>query len=298
MNDFPIRTSSLRKSYKDHDVLKGVDLEIPAGSIVGLIGTNGSGKSTLIKCLLGLLRIDSGVASVFGETPWDLSESAKERLGYVPQEIKLYPWMKVRQIIRYQSEWYESWDWSLTDRLVAEFELTEKQSVGSLSAGQVQRLMIILANGHRPELVILDEPVASLDPVGRRQFLRSLLHNDDDWSPTVLFSTHIMSDLERVASHVAVLQDGRITCFEELDDLKDRVKRLRISASKDLPETFSVEGALRSEINGRNALVAVPTVTDSLIDGLRTKWDAEVAVEDLNLEEIFLEMHDDRHGDS
>lgn len=293
MNDVPIRTRGLAKSFKDKQVLKSVDLEIPAGTIVGLIGTNGAGKSTLIKCLLGLLTIDAGEAEVFGETPWDLSEAAKERLGYVPQEIKLYPWMKLRQIIRYQSAWYENWDWELTDRLIQEFELPEKQSVGSLSPGQVQRLMIILANGHRPDLVILDEPAASLDPVGRRQFLRSLLHADDDWSPTVLFSTHIMSDLERVASHVAVMQDGRISCFEELDDLKDRVKRLRISAATDLPSTFRVEGALRTEVNGRNALVAVPAVSEALVDGLRSSWDADVSVEDLNLEEIFLEMHDE-----
>lgn len=293
MSDLPVQTRGLCKSFKDKQVLAGVDLQIPAGAIVGLIGTNGAGKSTLIKCLLGLLRIDSGVASVLGDTPWDLSEGAKERLGYVPQEIKLYPWMKVRQTIRYQAAWYETWDWELTDRLVSDFELPDKQTVGSLSQGQLQRLMIILANGHRPELLILDEPVASLDPIGRRQFLRSLLHADEDWSPTVLFSTHIMSDLERVASHVAVLQDGRITCFEELDELKDRVKRLRISSTADLPESFSVEGALRTEVHGRSALVAVPTVSESMIDLLKSRWDAEVSVEDLNLEEIFLEMHDE-----
>jgi ABC-2 type transport system ATP-binding protein len=109
----------------------------------------------------------------------------------------------------------------------------------------------------------------------------------------VLFSTHIMSDLERVASHVAVMQEGRISCFEELDQLKDRVKRLRIAASSDLPETFSVEGALRTEVHGRNALVAVPAVSESLVDSLKSRWDADVSVEDLNLEEIFLEMHDE-----
>jgi len=293
MSEFPIDIRGLRKSFKDKPVLNGVDLKIPPGSVVGLIGTNGTGKSTLIKCLLGLLRIDSGEAEVLGEDPWDLSESAKARLGYVPQEIKLYPWMKLRQTIRYQSAWYENWDWNLTDRLVSDFELPEKQTVGSLSQGQLQRLMIILANGHRPELLILDEPVASLDPIGRRQFLRSLLRGDDDWSPTVLFSTHIMSDLERVASHVAIMQDGRISCFEELDELKDRVKRLRIASSSDLPPTFSVDGALRTEVHGRNALVAVPAVSESLVDGLKSRWDADVSVEDLNLEEIFLEMHDE-----
>jgi ABC-2 type transport system ATP-binding protein len=158
----------------------------------------------------------------------------------------------------------------------------------------LQRLAIVLANGHRPDLLILDEPVASLDPVGRREFLKSLLEADDDWTPTVLFSTHIMSDLERVASHVAILQHGRITCFEELDRLKERVKRLRITAESELPPSLVIEGALRTEVSGRTALVAVTTVDDELLAGLKSQYQAEISVEDLNLEEIFLELHDEK----
>lgn len=293
MSESVIVTSGLRKSFDSNEVLRGVDLDIAPGSVVGLIGTNGSGKTTLIKCLLGLLRIDSGSATLLGSDSWELSNETKARLGYVPQDIKLYPWMKVEQVIRYHAAFYPEWDWPLVDGLVERFELTRTQRVSELSHGQVQRLAIILANGHRPELLILDEPVASLDPLGRREFLKSLLEIDDGWTPTVLFSTHIMSDLERVASHVAVLQEGRITCYEELDHLKDRVKRLRVTAASDLPETFSIQGALRTEISGCHALVAVASVDDQLLDGVRTEWDADVSVEDLNLEEIFLELHDE-----
>jgi ABC-2 type transport system ATP-binding protein len=150
----------------------------------------------------------------------------------------------------------------------------------------------VLALGHEPELLILDEPVASLDPTARREFLRTLLEIIDDPRRTILFSTHITSDLERVASRVAILRDGRIAFHGELDELKDRVKRLRIAANHDLPTSFAVPGALRCEVAGAVATASVDDFDEALVDDLRRTWHAEVSVQDLNLEEIFVEMHE------
>ena len=293
MTDSVISTQHLKKSFGSKDVLRDVDLKIPAGAVVGLVGTNGSGKSTLIKCLLGLLRASSGSIRVFGEDPWNLSMSAKNRLGYVPQIVKLYPWMKVKHIVAYTSAFYESWDSTWTETLLDRWELPRDHRIGPLSPGQLQKLALVLALGYRPELLVLDEPVASLDPVARREFLRSLLELCQHEQHTVLFSTHITSDLERVASHLAILKEGRIVLFDELDAVKDRVKRLRITAASHLPATFAVRGALRSEVAGNRALVAVADQDEHLVKELQDKWHADVAVEDLNLEEIFLELH---HG--
>lgn len=286
-----IYTQHLAKTFGSKQVLQDVNLTISQGAIVGLIGTNGSGKSTLIKCLLGLLRITRGSATIYGEDVWDLSAESKARLGYVPQEIRLYPWMLVRQIIAYTAAFYPKWDFQLTDRLVQEWHLSPTDRVGTLSPGQMQKLAIILALGHRPELLILDEPVASLDPLARRDFLKSLLEITQDEQHSVLFSTHITSDLERVASHVAVLRQGRIDFFDELDVLKDKVKRLRILAKVSLPSTFSIPGALRTEVDGTRALVAVSDLQPDTVSQLKSTWQAEVTVEDLNLEDIFLELH-------
>ncbi len=292
MNECIIKATNVHKRFGKTKVLTGVDLCVPRGAVVGLLGTNGSGKSTLIKCLLGLLRVDDGDVQTLAEDPWDLSADAKERLGYAPQEAKLYAWMKAGQVVEYTAAFYANWDARWVQDLMRRWEVEPEQRVGTLSTGQLQKLSLVLALGHRPELLVLDEPVASLDPKARREFLRSLLEITQDAQHTVLFSTHITSDLERVATHVAFLQGGRISFFGGLDELKEQVKRLRITAAADLPSTFAVPGAMRTEVDGRTALVAVPKANDHLLDSLRSQWQADVTVENLNLEEIFLELHD------
>jgi ABC-2 type transport system ATP-binding protein len=199
--------------------------------------------------------------------------------------------MTVRQQLTYASAFFPNWDPTFAAELVHRWDLPWDERVGPLSLGQKQRVAIVLALAHRPELLILDEPVASLDPAARRKFLESLTETAANAEQTILFSTHITSDLERVASHVAILKDGRIAVCEELDQLKDRVKRLRISAGEELPRSFAIGGALRTEIQGRSALVALASVDDGLVQELRTRWNADVSVEDLNLEEIFMELH-------
>jgi ABC-2 type transport system ATP-binding protein len=285
-----IETSELHKEFDDKQVLKGLDLSIEAGQVVGLLGTNGSGKTTLIKCLLGLLRPTSGTSSVFGEDSWDLSEAVKARLGYVSQEFALLPWMTVKSIAEYTGAFYERWDKPFVAELMTKWSLDDRDRVGALSVGQRQKLAVILAMGHHPELLVLDEPVASLDPVARRQFLQSLIEFTADEDNTILFSTHITSDLERVASHVAFLEDGKIGFSGELDELKQQVKRLRISAAQDIPAGFEVPGMIRSEIDGNFVLLTVREFQEGALESLSAELQATVTVEDLNLEEIFLEL--------
>lgn len=291
MNELVIDVSHLRKQFGSKVVLDDVNLQIPRGQITGLLGLNGAGKSTLIKCLLGLLRPTSGTATVLGKDAWYLEDDQKMRLGYVPQEVSLYPWMTVRQIVDYVSAFYSNWDQGWSNELLRRWELPLSDRFGPLSVGQKQKLALVLALGYRPELLILDEPVASLDPVARRWFLESILEMASDDQHTVLFSTHITSDLERVASHVALMKEGRVLFHDELDTLKDQVKRLRLEATSDLPSSFAVRGALRTEIQGRKAVVTVPSASAALLSELQDRWSAQIAVEDLNLEEIFLEMH-------
>jgi ABC-2 type transport system ATP-binding protein len=292
MSETMLDLRGVSKSFGHKPVLKEVDLSLSAGSVLGLVGKNGTGKTTLLKCALGLRHPQRGDVRILGEPAWELSAAGKERLGYVPQKIDLYPWMKIRQITAYTGAFYPRWNKALVERLLREWELNPEDRVGPLSVGQTQKLAIILALGHEPDLLVLDEPAASLDPVARRQFLETLL--DMVGARTVLFSTHITSDLERVADRVAVLKDGKIVYSGELDALKDSVKRLHVQAAAPLPNgSFRVPGMLHAKVTGNEAVVSVQDFTADLPERIAQQWSASVAVQDLNLEDIFLELH---HG--
>ncbi|MEX1232162.1 MAG: ABC transporter ATP-binding protein [Planctomycetaceae bacterium] len=291
MTDFAIRTGNLWKNFGSTQVLRGITLDIPAGTVVGLLGANGAGKSTLIKCLVGLLRPTMGKSELLGDDSLHLSAEVKERLGYVPQDIRLYSWMTVEQIIQYTSAYYPKWDQKLVEKLITNWDIPRTHRIGPLSPGQLQKLGLLLAMGPRPDLLILDEPVAALDPLARREFLRSLLEFAQEESKTILFSTHITSDLERVASHVVMLKSGEVNLYEELDALKDRVKRVRIVAEGDFPPSFEIPNAVQIEVTGKLAIATVVGADDALVSLLKQKWTATVSVEDLNLEEIFVELN-------
>lgn len=287
----PFELSGVTKHFGDKEVLCGTTLSLEPGSVTGLLGTNGAGKTTLLKCSLGLLKVSSGDARIFGEPSWDLSENSKARIGYVPQSPCLWPWIKVGQLIEYTSSFYPRWNHDKIHDIQTRWKLNDKDSVGTLSTGQVQRLAILLALGHSPELLILDEPAASLDPVARREFLEIIIDMAEPAGRTVLFSTHIVSDLERVADSVAVLRNGKIVYHGLIDELKERVRRVHVSASSILPATLDIPGTLHEEIRGREAVISLFGNTEESLTSVRERFSANIDVQELNLEEIFLEMN-------
>jgi len=291
MNEAPLILEGIEKGYRKKDVLRGVDLRLEPGATVGLLGKNGAGKSTLIKTALGLLRPQAGEARVFGERAWNMSDGVKARIGYVAQTTVGFAWMRVRELLDYTGAFYPGWDAALTARLVNEWELDPDDRCGKLSEGQRQKLAIIRAMGHSPDLLVLDEPVASLDPIARRQFLKHLIERNAAEGNTILFSTHITSDLERVAGQAALLKDGRIALHCELDELKERVCRLHIQAESPLPDPLPIPNRLRARVNGHNAAVTVRDFSEPQRQALASQLKAVISVEPLNLEDIFLELH-------
>ena len=285
-----LRIESLKKRYGSRPVLNGVNLSIPPGSVLGLLGKNGAGKTTLLKCALGLVHADGGEIRLLGEDVRELSDTAKARIGYVPQEIAGYLWMRAGQLLQYTSAFYPKWNKSLVKQLLTDWEVDPHDRIGKMSMGTRQKLAIILALAHEPDLLLLDEPAASLDPAARREFLKAVLDVAAEGRRTVVFSTHITSDLERVADRVAILRGGVIAYEGELDALKDSVKRLHVTASVPLASEFNVPGAVWIRIEGNEALVSVRDASPQLLDEIRQRHGASVRVEDLNLEDIFLEV--------
>ncbi len=197
----------------------------------------------------------------------------------------------MRQTIDYIASFYPHWNDALIDDLLVRWELPPDDRVGPLSVGQLQKLGILLSLGQEPDLLVLDEPAAALDPAARREFLSALLEIAADANRTVLFSTHITADLERVASHVAILKAGGIAYFGPLDSLKDRVKRLHITAPHPFAPSFKFPAAMQQQISGNQARITILDATPDHLNSLRRELGAEIEVEDLNLDDIFLEFH-------
>jgi ABC-2 type transport system ATP-binding protein len=290
-----IECTHLTKTYGPKEVLRNLSIALPQGAVIGLVGKNGSGKTTLLKAALGLIRPTSGSIATLGHDAWALPPEIKARIGYVPQTITLYPWMKVRQILAYTASFYPRWDHALIANLLHTWELPAESRVGPLSAGQLQKLAILLALGHQPDLLVLDEPAAALDPIARRDFLAALLTLNAaaaSHSPrTILFSTHITADLERVASHVAVLKDGDILYFDELDTLKETTKRLHITAAAPLPASLNLPNTLTEQIDGPRARISLAYLTPEIVQTLERDLHATIEIENLNLDDIFVELH-------
>jgi ABC-2 type transport system ATP-binding protein len=216
-----IEAHGLTKRYKDQLALDAVSLRIEAGTVLGLLGRNGAGKSTLIECLLGLRLADSGEARLFGKTANQIDDHDKAALSYVPQRGDSLHWMKIGEALKFFASLYPTWDSDLAATLLQRWNLDSQRLIHSLSPGQRQQVTIIRALAPRPRLLVLDEPAAELDPRARRELLREIVELAAEHGSTVVFSTHILSDLERIASHVAVMHQGQLRLYGEIDQLKD-----------------------------------------------------------------------------
>ncbi|GAB1406570.1 ABC transporter ATP-binding protein [Thermomonas brevis] len=231
MPGLPMQARGLRKAYGADVVLDDVSLDIAPGSVLGLIGRNGAGKTTLIRAMLGLIRSDAGSATIWERPALALDDAAKQRIGYVPQQPEALMWLKVGDMLDFVGQHYPHWDAAFVRDTLARWQLPADRMLGKLSPGERQRVAIIRALAPQPELLVLDEPAAALDPVARRDLLREIALRAGESGTTVLFSTHIVSDLERVASHVAFLHGGRMLLAAGLDDLKERHVRAHVPAA-------------------------------------------------------------------
>jgi ABC-2 type transport system ATP-binding protein len=281
----------LCKTFGQKAALKGISAEVQAGDVIGVLGKNGAGKTTLLETLLGFSPPTEGSVRVFGDDCLAMSAATKGRIGFVPQQDELLGMLSGSQQLAVTAAFHSSWDQALIERLVKEWGVPLDRRMLALSVGERQKLSVLTALGHHPELLVLDEPVASLDPIARRQFLAELFEMRETRTRTVLFSSHIVSDLERAANKVWIIKDGQLHWQGEIDTLKESVVRLHIRARAPLPRDFTVPDALAVRVEGTVATVATSQWRADRGEALARSLDAAVEVEPLGLEEIFVELN-------
>jgi ABC-2 type transport system ATP-binding protein len=247
-----VAVANLSRTFGNKRALNDVSLVVPRGTVFGLVGENGAGKSTLIKHVLGLWRAETGSVRVFGIDPVADPPAVLARTGYLSEQPDLPGWMHVDELLRYMQAFYPRWDETYAERLRDQFGLDPGARVKTLSKGQQAKLGLLLAEAHRPELLILDEPSSGLDPIVRRDILATIIRTVTGEGRTVVFSSHLLDEIERVSDHLAMLHEGRLILCEPLADVKTRHRRLTLQFDRPqaepprLPGAISVDGAGRS----------------------------------------------------
>ena len=221
-----VHVSELTRRFGATTALVSVSVSLPRGAVYGLVGANGAGKTTLIRHILGLLRAQSGSVRVFGVDPVADPVAVLSRIGYLSEENDLPGWMRVDELIRYTRAFYPKWDDAYAEELRRAFALDPAAKIKDLSRGQRARAGLLIALAHRPELLVLDEPSSGLDPIVRRDILGAVIRTIADEGRTVLFSSHLLDEVEEVADHVTMIDHGRIVLSAPLDAIKESHRSL------------------------------------------------------------------------
>lgn len=226
MSEPAIRVDQLAKSYGPHQVLENVSLSIPAGQTCALLGRNGAGKTTTIRILLGLIPADAGTVYLGGIDPAVDPLKVRSQVGYLAEDQSMYGWMTPLELCRFLAPFYPTWDTDLARVYLKRFEVPCNTRIGALSKGQTVKLGLVVALAHRPPIVILDDPAMGLDPIARKEFNRDLIEHLQTSGCTVLYSSHLLGEVEAVADAVAILDRGKIVRSGPTELLREEVKQI------------------------------------------------------------------------
>src|SRR5438093_4777232 len=301
MNGAVIETNSLTKTFRDGVVaVNELDLKVERGAVYGLMGRNGSGKTTTLRLLLGLLQPDRGRARVLGWDFWRAPRSVRTRAAYVSQTQQLPAGRSLEELDRCLKRFNEQWDTSHARALANSWGLPWRRPLGCLSSGEQRKAAILLAFAGRPEVLVLDEPAAGFDLAARRELVAQIVDAITQGDGcTVLLSTHLIGDLERVADHIGVIDSGRMAISARLEDVLNRTKRVQvIFEDEPAPAHFAIPGAVRTRRAGSVVNAIVQWADRGALNDLCDLNNGHVQVFPMGLEEIFIELfgHTSRTG--
>lgn len=284
MSDSAVSVHNLRKAFGSQVVLEDVSFEVPCGQTFALLGRNGTGKTTMIRTLLGLLPPDAGTIRVAGCDPATDSLELRRRVGYLAEDQSMYDWMTAVELCRFLQPFYPGWNTQLADRYLDRFELPRHVRIERLSKGQTVKLGLAVALAHAPEVAILDDPALGLDPVSRKEFNRDLVEHLQAEGRTVIYSSHLLDEVEAVADVVAILDRGRIVRQGPTETLREDVQRM-ILPQEIVRQRPAPTGLLDARRHGEQFEVVVDGAP-RFIDELASAGHS-VQATDMTLDDIF-----------
>jgi ABC-2 type transport system ATP-binding protein len=288
MEQTVVDVNGLSRSFGGKTALDGVSFRATAGQVHGLVGSNGAGKTTLLKHLLGLLRATTGSVRVFDLDPVRDPVGVLSRVGYLSEERELPEWMSVDELMRYTQAFHPSWDASYARQLLETFALDPAKKIKELSKGMRAQAGLIAAVAHRPELLILDEPSSGLDAVVRRDILDAIVRTVADDGRTVIFSSHLLDEVERMSDHVTLIHQGGVALSGVLDEVRGGYHRSRVHFVEHFDRPPVLETALAVEGGGRTWSVVHSGSLEQFSHSVGARGGEIVESRDATLEEIFL----------
>lgn len=282
----PVRWTEVRKRRGTKQALDGFSLSLQPGNVCGLIGPNGAGKTTALQLLLGMLRPDEGRVEVFGQTAFGLPWRERQRIGYLAESSERHdlPNLCLPELLAWQSSYFEQWDQAYCKQLATRLGAVADQRLSQMSEGQRRRVELVLALAHRPQLLVLDDPALGLDALARRELLWATIDAVRDEGTTVVFTSHVLQDVERIVDDVAILVAGRIVLQGPLEDLKAGCRLLVMPLQQCPPEPLP--GELRRAPRSHDMQVLVSCYDDSLQHTL-AQHGTPCRVEPIGLEDLF-----------
>lgn len=288
MSEPVVMIRELSRTFGPKIALDRVSLRIPQGCVYGLVGGNGAGKTTLIKHILGLLHAEQGMVQVFGMNPVSNPPAVLSRIGYLSEDRDIAGWMRVDELLNYTQAFFPDWDPVFATELLDMFELSPYQKIKTLSRGQLARVGLLTALAHRPALLLLDEPSSGLDPVVRRDILTAIIRTVADEGRTVLFSSHLLDEVERVADQVAMLANGRVVLNDSLDNIKAQQRVVTVRFQHQLSQTPLIPGLYNLDGSAAEWKYLCPEGTARLREAAASLG-AEILEESIpSLDEIFV----------
>jgi ABC-2 type transport system ATP-binding protein len=292
MNDIVLQTEGLTKYYGHTLAVDHLTLEIPRGCICGFVGRNGAGKTTAIKLMLGLLEPTSGSSKLFGCDSSALTPEIRQRIGFVTEGHRLFRWMTIGGLEKFQSAFFpEQWDSKLFDDMIDYFDLPKKKKIKHLSNGQRAQVSLAIALAPNPELLMMDDPTLGLDAAIRRQFLEGMIELIMRQGRTVLFSSHILGDVERVSDCIVVIDKGVLRANCSLEQFQKAIRKVVLSFAGPLPGDVTIDGLLHCKRGEKQLELMLVGTDDEKIDAFAKSSRAETYdIVTMNLEDQFIEF--------